>query len=448
MKLSAKNTATRGAYIEIIGFGGSYVLRFVSTLVLTRLLFPEIFGLASIVSIFVFGLTMLSDAGIAQGIIQSKRGDDVRYLNTAWTVGILRGSVIWLVACVLAWPFALLYNEPQLVSLIIVGSFGALIGGFTSTSMITLRRHLSLGRLAIIELSTQSLALAVTVIWAYLAPSVWAIIGGGLSAAIFKVVVSHSISVGYRNKFDWNLPDVKAIFHFGKWILGSSALSFVGSQADRLILGHLAGMATLGVYYIATTLSDAAGALAGRITTGVLYPVLSRVARENPTQISQSYYRARLRTDVIGLLPLGVVFTVAQLVTDILYDERYQQAGWMLQILCLRVALSITVETMKDCLMAVGHVRAALYQSAARAIGMLIGVPMGWHFFGLEGIVWAAVLAELVVLPIMVITFQRHGLLRPHREFYAISIFTLGVGLGYVVEFLVITTSNFLGLNI
>lgn len=424
----------RGAFMEAIGFGGSYLLRLISTLVLTRLLFPELFGLASIVSILLFGLNMLSDTGIAQGAVRSKRGDDVHYLNTAWTFGLVRGFLLWAIACVLAWPLSVLYDEQQLVELILVGSFSVVISGFTSTSLISLRRHLSLGRLAIIELSTQSLALGVTVIWAYISPTVWSIIGGNLTAVLFKACVSHLVSVGYRNRLEWDISHARAIFDFGKWILGSSALMFIGLQADRLILGSLAGMATLGIYYIATTLSDAAGALAGRITTGVLYPALSRVARENPDRVREAYYKARLRTDVIGLVPLGIVFTIAQLAIDILYDERYESAGWMLQILCLRVALGITLETMKDCLMVLGHVQSALHQSLTRAVIMPIGVPIGWYLFGIEGIVWAAVIAELGVAIVMILAFARRGLLLPLREAYAICLFCLGICFGYVAE--------------
>ncbi len=434
MATITRKKATEGAIIEIVRFGLGQVLRFVSTIILTRLLFPEAFGLAAFVSIFLLGLTMLSDAGIAQSIVQNKRGDDLRFLNTAWTLNVVRGVLLWIVACMGAWPMAIVYDEPQLMWLIPVGSLAVLIQGFASTSLTTLRREVSLKRVATVELSSHFVSLVVTIGWAYVSPTVWAIVAGNLVAALFRTAVSHWITVGYRNAFAWHRDDVASIYAFGKWIFLSSALTFVSLQADRILLGQLAGMATLGIYSLAHILSTATGTLAGRISAGVLYPVLSNIAREKPQALRSAYYRARLRTDAIGLLPLGVLFTTSQLVIDILYDQRYQAAGWMLQILTLRVALSVTLETMKNCLLALGHSHYGLHQSAARTIGVLIGIPIGWHFFGIEGLIWGAALAELVVAPFLLIAMQRHALLLLRREMLAIAIFVIGALLGMVVE--------------
>jgi hypothetical protein len=62
-------------------------------LILTRLLFPEAFGLMALVQVFMGGLQMFSDLGVNMSIIQSKRGEDPDFLNTAWTFQILRGLI-------------------------------------------------------------------------------------------------------------------------------------------------------------------------------------------------------------------------------------------------------------------------------------------------------------------------------------------------------------------
>ena len=53
-------------------------------------------------------------------IIQSPRGDDERFLNTAWTLSVVRGCALWLLTCALAWPIAWYYHEPLLAPLIVV----------------------------------------------------------------------------------------------------------------------------------------------------------------------------------------------------------------------------------------------------------------------------------------------------------------------------------------
>jgi len=50
------------------------------------------------------GVAMFSDVGIEQSIIHNKRGNDPAFVNTAWTVKVIRGVLMWLVLCLLAAP--------------------------------------------------------------------------------------------------------------------------------------------------------------------------------------------------------------------------------------------------------------------------------------------------------------------------------------------------------
>ena len=64
----------RGSAFEMLGFGASQLIRFGSNLLLSRLLFPEAFGLAALVNILNYGLVMLSDVGLPSMIaIRSAR---------------------------------------------------------------------------------------------------------------------------------------------------------------------------------------------------------------------------------------------------------------------------------------------------------------------------------------------------------------------------------------
>ncbi|MFC6638676.1 oligosaccharide flippase family protein [Sulfitobacter sediminilitoris] len=64
----------RSASWIVLGYGASQAIRLASNLILTRLLFPEAFGLMALVGVVTVGLTLFSDVGIAPSIAQSKRG--------------------------------------------------------------------------------------------------------------------------------------------------------------------------------------------------------------------------------------------------------------------------------------------------------------------------------------------------------------------------------------
>ena len=65
--------ALRSSAVTVGGFGASQVIRLASNLILTRILFPEAFGMMALVMVFLQGLAMFSDVGVGPAIMQSKR---------------------------------------------------------------------------------------------------------------------------------------------------------------------------------------------------------------------------------------------------------------------------------------------------------------------------------------------------------------------------------------
>lgn len=164
---SLRKQAIRGSVWTLAGYGASQILRFGSNLILARLLVPEYFGLMSLVNVFIIGLHLFSDIGLGPSIIQNKRGDDPDFLNTVWTMQIIRSVFLWLGSVLIAWPVSKFYNEPQLFLLLPVVGLSTLISGFGSTAPFTLNRHIALGKLAIFELGGQVISVIVMIVWAW-----------------------------------------------------------------------------------------------------------------------------------------------------------------------------------------------------------------------------------------------------------------------------------------
>src|SRR5690554_3241925 len=107
-----------GSFWVAVGFGSQKALQLASNLILTRLLFPEAFGLMALVNVFIIGVSMFSEMGIRPALIHAKNTDNPHFLNTAWTLQIIRGSVLWGVLCALAYPASRFYSEPILAPLL------------------------------------------------------------------------------------------------------------------------------------------------------------------------------------------------------------------------------------------------------------------------------------------------------------------------------------------
>ena len=431
-----RKLALRGGLWEVGGHGINYTLRFLSRTMLGALLFPAAFGMMEVINGLQFGLIMLSDVGIQQAVIQSKRGDDKVFLDTAFTLHVVRGFGLWLASCALALPVSWLTGEPELAYMIPVASLNILILGFHSTSEFTLRRQMAPGRIVMMDAFVQLVAVIVTVGWATWWPSVWALIGGGMVSAFLRMLMTHWLGrvVGYRNRFAWDPSVRKEIFEFGKWITGSSAVDFASMWGDRLLLVTFLGTAVSGVYATAVLIADTASGALNKVVHGVFYPLFSRVARDDRAELRTVYYDMRLRVDALALGATGALAMLGPWVIHFLFDERYSEAGWMLSLLCIRAAFQCVIAPCETCLISLGHTRNGFYSNLARASWIVVMVPIGYLLDGATGVVLAATFSGLPSILALWPKFRAEGLLRIDRELLSWVFFGAGALLGLGIE--------------
>ena len=392
---SLKKLAIRGAVWTIASYGASQLLRFGSNLILTRLLEPKLFGLMALVYIFIIGVNLFSDVGLGPSIIQNNRGDDPTFLNTAWTMQVMRGFGLWFCILALAGPVAKFYGEPQLLWLLPTVGLTTIFNGFNSTALFTLNRHMAIGKLAVFELGIQVISLTVMNTWAWFSPNVWAIVAGSLTGDIVRLVWSHRLNREVPNHFNWDREAVNAIFSFGKWIFISTAIAFLAEQIDRLMLGKLLSFELLGVYGIALTLADMPRQVLAAIVHKVMFPALSKLS-----DLPRDTFRTKLlqnRWPILASLVLGLTILVSfgDLLILVLYDKRYTQASWMLPLLALGIWPRILAQTIDAALLALGKPIYSTCGNFLKFSFMVVGLPLGFSFMGLAGAIIVVALNDL-----------------------------------------------------
>jgi O-antigen/teichoic acid export membrane protein len=372
----------------VAGFGGGQILRLGANLILTRLLAPEAFGLMALINVFLVGLEMLSDIGVHAAIIHNKRGDDPEFLCTAWTIGVIRGVLLWGVACLIAWPAAVFYNEPRLMLMIPVSGLIVLITGFQTTAMAQHNRHMNLERLTILQLAAQAINLLVMVLLAWQMRSVWALVIGGVAGAIVQVTLAHFLLPGIRHRFTLNRADVGEIVRFGKWLFFATAIGYLAGQAsDKLALGKLVDRETLGIYSMAFMLAQLPSSVVTVLIGRVLYPALAEASRQDCSRFGEKLRRARTAIwPPLMMLILSLGF-FGPLTFRLLWDPRYHAAGWMLQLMLAVVWLDGLNCSLNAALLARGDSFASAVQNA---ISLIIGIPgmiLGYTMFELPGLI-------------------------------------------------------------
>jgi len=412
---------------------------------MTRLLMPEMFGVMAIANIFLVGLALFSDLGLRQNIIQSKRGDDPLFLNTVWTIQILRGAVLWALTIGVGlmlnslsdrWLGTGVYAHPILPFVVGMLAINALIGGFESTKIATANRKLVLGKFTQIEIISQLAGLTFTISWALLDRSIWALVAGSIISTLTRTFLSHTMLPGETNRFQWEADAFHDVVYFGKWIFLSSILGFLLRNGDRLILGGLVDATTLGLYSIAFLLLGVFQRALGKFRTMVIFPVLSIKFREKESNIVGVYYKFRLIQDAVISIVVGFVFVSGEAIIDLLYDDRYLGAGQMLQILSLML-ISQRYALADHCYLAMGKPRLMTLLISIRMLLLYLSLPVGYYLYGMDGALWGIAVSNLLAIPFALFLKARFDMLDAKKEFLTIPLVLPGAAFGWILVKLV-----------
>lgn len=417
----------RGSAFVVLGFGGSQMIRLVSNLILTRLLFPEAFGLMALVTVAIVGLGAFSDMGIGPAIAHSRRGDDPDFLAAAYTLQVTRGFALFLGACALAWPVALFYGEPDLALLLPAVGFSSIITGFNSVAVETAHRHLLLGRVTLIEIASQLIGTVAMVLLAWATRSIWALVIGGTVASVVKLALTHLCLSGGPARFGWETLARRELVRFGRWIFLSTLCGFLLSQGDKLILGKYLSLEALGVYNIGFFLASFPLLLGRALTERMVIPLY----REHPPAASAANFARlrRMRAVLTGgiLAMLGVMAFAGVWLIDFLYDPRFALAGPIVALIAVTQMPQAIGLTYDFAALAAGESRRFFLQMAPRALIQTVFLLAGAQVFGLAGALAGQALACLATYPLILRLARRYGAWdAAHDGFFA----ALGLGLG------------------
>jgi O-antigen/teichoic acid export membrane protein len=416
-QLKAGTTSLRTSIFKafswiVVGHFASLALRFFGTVILSRIFTPDVFGVLAIVTTVQVVTHLFTDIGISQAIIQSPNGQNRTFLDTAWTVQVLRGGVIWGLGVLAAgalfvsgrmnWlPLESVYSFPELPIILVIACFSSVILGFQTTKVMVANRNLNIQIVTLIDLFSQAFALGFTVAVGLLTRSIWSYIAAGLLSCVLSVFLSHIFLRGPANRFRWNSAALKDLSHFGRWVFVSSAVGGVASNGDRIVLGGMVTPAMLGLYSIASNLVAVVDGVASRIFGIVALPALSSISRSQPERFASLLSRIRFPIDACMLGLSGMLFATSHLIVAVLYDPRYNEAGSILQILSLSLIFA-RYNLAQSAYIALGLPRYLTVLNFTKLVSLFTLIPVLFYLKGPQGTVYAI---AFHMVPVVMLTF-------------------------------------------
>ena len=418
-------------------------IRLVSNLLLTRLLAPDLYGLMSVGNVIVSALVLLSDIGLIQSVMQNPRGEEPRFLNTVWAMRIVRGFVLSVILLAFAGALAAgrhfvpdlvqgTYGDPRLITILLVLALFPIVDGFESTNLSLHRRQVQLRAVVMTDVVAQLAAACLMLLAAWWRPAVWILPAGWVCSSLFRTAMSFAVS-GPGNRIEWDRSIVSEIWHFSKWILISSTLTFAYRDGDRMVLGGLFNASEMGLYGVSILLLAAAKQVVTSLSGSIGMPALAQVARTRPHDLARAYRRCRVPIDLICLGASGLMFGAADLIIRCLYDQRYQGAAPVFQLLSL-VLVAHRYIVFDDFLVATGNTRQLFKRGVLQLIVLVVALPLGYHLGAMRGAVVGVLAANFSVIPLILFLESRMGIFDWRAELKVLPVFAIGAGLGTLVN--------------
>jgi len=298
------------------------------------------------------------------------------------------------------WRPESVYRNLDLPLVITLLSLSPLIDGFKSTNVAVANRNLDMSSVAVIQIVSQVAGTILMIVLALANPSIYALVFGGIFSRCVFVFSSHYFIAGQSNGFSWDLEAFKEIFSFGKWIFLTSMLGFLLASGDKLLLGALTDPTNLGLYSLAMALIVILLGISNKIVGKVGYAAISEIDRNNPERVKEIYYRIRFPLDAGLLFVSGLIFMTGNIILGVLYDDRYQYAGHIVEVLSLSLIFN-RYALFSKALSALGRPELNVGVNVIGIVALYLGLPLVFYGYGFEGALWFIACHKIFTLPLI-----------------------------------------------
>jgi lipopolysaccharide exporter len=319
------------------------VLKLLRLVIVARILAPDDFGLFGIALLSMSALETFSQTGFQAALVQ-KKGDIAPYLDSAWTVSIIRGLFLFSILFISAPYIAIFFNNLEATSILRVIGVSLLVGGFTNSGIVYFQKELAFNKQFLYRLSTTIVDFIVVFIAALILRNVWALVFGLLAGSLAGVVASYIIHP-YRPRIRLDFTRARELFGFGKWVFGSAVLVFLVTQGDDAFVGKFLGATMLGFYQMAYRISNMSATEITHVISQVSFPAYAKIQAEKP-RLREAYLRILQVTAFLSCLIGGLIFILAPDFTEIFLGQKWMFIVPAMQVLaCAGLVRSIAATT-------------------------------------------------------------------------------------------------------
>ena len=349
---SLKRTVTTNFIWSFVSRWGSQLISFVVSIVLARILEPEMYGTVALVTVFTAVLSVFIDSGFGSALVQKKEADDVDF-STVFFFNIFVSLLLYAVMFFAAQPIADFYGIQELVLIVRVTSIGLIIAGIKNILISYIQRNLLYRKFfystlaSIIGSGTAGISLAL------LGFGVWALVAQGLTMVIVDTVVLWAI-VPWRPKMVFSLERLKGLFSFGWKILATCLVDKVYDNLRQLLIGKLYSATDLAMFDKAKGWPNLLFVNFSGAVDSVMYPVMAR-SQDDLARVTE-VMRKTIKLNAFIVFPLLVALSVcAEPLIRLVLTEKWVPCAPYMVIICIVYMASSVQNTDMNMIRSIGR---------------------------------------------------------------------------------------------
>ena len=384
----------------------SLIINIVSSMVLARMLTPGDIGVFSVTMVLLALVSTVRDMGAGQYVSQERDLTTDR-LRAVWAVQLGVGLLLSLIVLAASVPVASFYGEPRMREIMWVIALNYAINPFGSITYTLLMRDMRYDTVAIIRFTATvvSAVMSGVLAWRGFGPLslAWGSLAGTTAGAV--------MSIQFRPRSCPWLPgwaEVPRVMSFGTKMTATSIVETVVRGAAEFSLGKLQGFAAAGLYSRANGLVT----MFDRLVTDAAYPValsvFSKDVRSN-LRIDRLFEKSIYYVTALAWPFAIALFFLAHPVVRVLYGDQWDEAVDLTRLLCIALALNVTIPLSHAALVASGAASKTLRASLGSAATTLCFAGVG-AYHGLPAIGGAMAISGLISACIWLVAV--HGEIR------------------------------------
>lgn len=362
------------------------IVSWATTIIVARILLPSDYGLVAVSGVFVGVLIVVTEMGLAEGLINTTTVTKEQEDGLFW-LSLMLSGVIYVFLFVSAPLIASLYEMDRLTEIIRVSALVLIFSSLKVVPYSIAMRNMDFRYRAIVETTGQLASAATVLSLAIYGFGVWSLVLGVIAMQLITVAAYLPLLKRFP-RFIIRIPGLWSILVFGIKLMASKVLGFFMLRADVFIIGLFLGQRPVGyysmAYHFATIPLDQIGSIFHTIT----FPALSRI-KQNKPQARRLFLQMHRYLLMIAYPILLGLAAVAEDAIVLLLTEKWKPIVPLLQVLCvvnlLRVSGMLMPPTLEGCGNAnrvlMFHIVAIIVLPAAFTIGVqwgLTGVLYAW----------------------------------------------------------------------